>query len=331
VQGRAKYKEVKMSQGQVYVGIDVSKAALEVAVRPASQHWSVANGDRGIDRLVTRLRALSPALVVMEATGGLELPAVGALGAAGLPIVVINPRQVRDFARATGKLAKTDILDAELLSLFAERVRPIPRPVADAKAQALGALLARRRQLVTMITAERNRLSRALPGVRPGIQEHISWLEDRLTGVDAELKRELRQNELWRERENLLRGVPGVGPVLALTLMAELPELGTLDRKQIAALVGVAPLNRDSGVLRGKRTVWGGRAPVRAALYMATLAATRFNPTIRSFYERLRAAGKAKKLAITACMRKLITLLNAMLKHHTPWDPAIAQSPRACS
>ena len=320
-----------MSEELVWVGIDVSKSALEVAVRPASQHWSVANGDRGINHLVCRLRALCPALIALEATGGLELPAVGALGAAGLPVVVVNPRQVRDFARATGKLAKTDTMDAELLALFAERVRPTPRPLADAKAQALGALLARRRQLIAMITAERNRLSRALLGIRPGIQEHISWLEEKLTGVDAELSRDLRQSPLWREREDLLRGVPGVGPVLTLTLLAELPELGALDRKQIAALVGVAPLNRDSGVLRGKRTVWGGRAPVRAALYMATLAATRFNPTIRIFYDHLLAVGKAKKLAITACMRKLITILNAMLKHHAPWDPAIAQAPRACT
>jgi len=320
-----------MSQQQVYIGIDVSKTTLDVAVRPTPQHWSVANREKGIDRLVSRLQALSPALVALEATGGLELPVVAALGAAGLPVVVVNPRQIRDFAKATGKLAKTDILDAELLALFAERVRPTPRPLADAEAQALGALLARRRQLIVMLTAERNRLSRALPGIRPGVEEHIAWLKEKLTALDEELAHAIRHSPLWRERENLLRGVPGVGPVLTITLLAELPELGTLDGKQIAALVGVAPLNRDSGVLRGKRTVWGGRAPVRSALYMATLVATRFNLVIRSFYRRLRAAGKAKKLAITACMRKLITILNAMLKHHTPWNPATAQTLGLCS
>ena len=273
-----------------------------------------------------RLKTLSPALIVLEATGGLELPVVAALGAAGLPVVVVNPKQVRDFAKAIGKLAKTDLLDAEVLALFAERVRPTPRPLPDAEARALSALLARRRQLIVMLTAERNRLSRALPSIRPGVEEHIAWLKEKLRALDEELAHAIRQSPLWRERENLLRSIPGVGPVLTFTLLAELPELGTLDRKQIAALVGVAPLNRDSGVLRGKRTVWGGRAPVRAALYMAALVATRFNPVIRSFYERLRTAGKAKKLAITACMRKLITIINAMLKHHAPWNPIITQT-----
>jgi transposase len=267
----------------------------------------------------------------MEATGGLELPIVAALGTAGLPVVVVNPRQVRDFAKATGKLAKTDVLDAEVLALFAERVRPTPRPLPDVEAEALSALLARRRQLIAMLTAERNRLSRALLSMRPGIEEHIAWLEERVRALDEELSHSLRQSPLWRERENLLRSVPGVGPVLTITLLAELPELGALNRKQIAALVGVAPLNRDSGVLRGKRSVWGGRAPVRAALYMSALVATRFNPVIRSFYEHLRAAGKAKKLAITPCMRKLITILNAMLKHRTSWNPATARILEPCS
>jgi transposase len=313
-----------MAEQPVYAGIDVSKAILEVAVRPTSQRWSVANKEKGISRLVSRLQALSPALIVLEATGGLELPIVAALGAASLPVVVVNPRQVRDFARATGKLAKTDVLDAEVLALFAERVRPTPRPLPDAEAEALSALLARRRQLIAMLIAERNRLSRALLSMRPGIEEHIAWLEEKLRALDDELSHALRQSPLWRERESLLRSVPGVGPVLTITLLAELPELGALNRKQIAALVGVAPLNRDSGVLRGKRSVWGGRAPVRAALYMSALVATRFNPVIHGFYEQLRAAGKAKKLAITACMRKLITILNAMLKHRTAWNPATA-------
>jgi len=315
-----------MTEQPVYVGIDVSKATLDVAVRPIQQRWSVANREKGFNPLVRRLKTLSPALIVLEATGGLELPVVAALGAAGLPVVVVNPKQVRDFAKATGKLAKTDLLDAEALALFAERVRPTPRPLPDAEAQALSALLARRRQLIVMLTAERNRLSRALPGIRPGVEEHIAWLKEKLIALDEELAHAIRQSPLWRERENLLRSIPGVGPLLTFTLLAELPELGTLDRKQIAALVGVAPLNRDSGVLRGKRTVWGGRAPVRAALYMAALVATRFNPVIRSFYERLRTAGKAKKLAITACMRKLITIINAMLKHRASWNPIITQT-----
>ena len=280
---------------------------------------------------MSRLRALSPDLVVLEATGGLELPVVAILGKAGLPVVVVNPRQVRDFAKATGKLAKTDILDAELLALFAERVRPTPRPLADAEAQALSALMARRRQLVVMLTAERNRMSRALPSIHPGVEDHIAWLKEKLTALDEELAQVVRKSPLWREREDLLRGVPGVGPVVSITLLAELPELGTLDRRQIAALVGVAPFNRDSGILRGKRSIWGGRAPVRSALYMATVVAIRFNLVIRSFYERLRSAGKAKKLAITACMRKLITILNAMLKHHTHWNSATVQTLGLCS
>ena len=320
-----------MAEQPVCVGIDVSKATLDIAVRPTSQRWSVANKEKAISRLVSRLQALSPALIGMEATGGLELPIVAALGTAGLPVVVVNPRQVRDFARATGKLAKTDVLDAEVLALFAERVRPTPRPLPDAEAESLSALLARRRQLISMLIAERNRLSRALLSMRPGIEEHIAWLEEKLRALDKELFQAVRQSPLWRERENLLRSVPGVGPVLTITLLAELPELGALNRKQIAALVGVAPLNRDSGVLRGKRSVWGGRAPVRTALYMSALVATRFNPVIRGFYEHLRAAGKSKKLAITACMRKLITILNAMLKHRTSWNPATGRILEPCS
>jgi len=292
-----------MTEQPVYVGIDVSKATLDVAVSPIHQRWSVANREKGFNPLVRRLKTLSPALIVLEATGGLELPVAATLGAAGLTVVVVNPKQVRDFAKATGKLAKTDLLDAE--------------------ARALSALLARRRQLIVMLTAERNRLSRALPSIRPGVEEHIAWLKEKLRALDEEVAHAIRQSPLWRERENLLRSIPGVGPVLTFTLLAE---LGTLNRKQIAALVGVAPLNRDSGVLRGKRTVWGGRAPVRAALYMAALVATRFNPVIRSFYERLRTAGKAKKLAITACMRKLITIINAMLKHRASWNPIITQT-----
>lgn len=314
-----------MGQQPVYVGIDVSKTALDVAVLPTGQQWQVANTPEGIDTLVTSLQQLHP-LVVLEASGGQEVAVVAALAAAAVPVAVVNPRQVRDFARATGKLAKTDALDAQILALFAERVRPTPRPLPDAAAQALSALLARRRQVVAMLTTEKNRLGRALPTVRPRLQAHIAWLKRELQDLDGELSHTLRASPLWREKEDLLRTVPGVGQVLSLTLLAELPELGTLDRHQIAALVGVAPLNRDSGTLRGKRSIWGGRAPVRAALYMATLVATRFNPVIRAFYQRLCAAGKPKKLALTACMRKLLVTLNAMIKHRHPWSP-VHQTP----
>lgn len=309
-----------MNQTPLYVGLDVAKTQLDIALRPTGQRWSVANNEAGVADVVARLQSLAPALVVLEATGGLQWPVVTALAAAGLPVAVVNPRQVREFARATGKLAKTDRLDAQALAHFGEAVRPEPRVLPNAQAQTLQALLARRRQVVTMLTAEKNRLSSALPPIRPRLETHITWLEQELTALDDDLGQMLRQTPLWRERENLLRGAPGVGPVLTLTLLAELPELGTLDRRQIAALVGIAPLNRDSGSLRGKRSVWGGRATVRTALYMATLAATRFNPVIQLFYKRLCASGKPKKVALTACMRKLLTILNAMLKHRTPWQ-----------
>ena len=315
-----------MEKPLVFVGIDVSQDRLDVAVRPSGERWATATAAPAISALVERLRALHPALIVLEAPGGLELPVVGALGVAGLPVVVLNPRQVRDFARATGKLAKTDALDAHTLAHFAEVVRPSVRPLPDAATQALSALLTRRQQLVEMLTAEKNRLRTTLPPVRPRLQAHIAWLEQELRAVDEELHTTLRASPLWREKEDLLRSVPGVGPTLTLTLLAELPELGTLTRRQIAALVGVAPLNRDSGTWRGKRMVWGGRATVRAALYMATLVASRWNPVIRAFYQRLCAAGKPKKVALTACMRKLLTILNAMLEHRTPWRPVLLQT-----
>ena len=234
-------------------------------------------------------------------------------------MVVVNPRQVRDFAKAMGKLAKTDSIDAQVLAHFGQAVRPTPRPLPDAQTQALEALLVRRRQVIAMLTAEKNRLSRASTTVRQGIRAHITYLQGGLRNLDNALGDSLRTSLLWRERDNLLKSVPVVGPVLSLTILAAMPELGTLGRRQAASLVGVAPLNRDSGTLRGKRRVWGGRAQVRAALYMATLVATRFNPVIRAFYQRLCATGKPKKVALTACMRKLLTILNAMLKHRTPW------------
>lgn len=313
-----------MTHAPVFVGIDVCKARLEVALRPSLDRWTVPHDDAGIRALVARLGAVSPTLIVLEATGGLEGVLTGALVAAGLPVVVINPRQARDFAKATGQLAKTDAIDADLLAQFAEGVRPAVRPLPDAQTQALAALIARRRQLIEMRTAESNRLGSAAKRVRPGIVAHLRWLDRQLARVEEDLTHAIRQSPVWRERDELLQSTPGVGPVVTTTLLAELPELGTLQGKQIAALVGVAPLNRDSGLMRGKRTVWGGRASVRAALYMSALVAVRHNPVIKAFYHRLRAAGKAPKVALIACMRKLLTILNAMLKHHTPWryEPA---------
>lgn len=307
-----------MSRVGIRVGIDVARDRLDVAQRPGTEGWQVNNDQRGIADLVARLRALRPALVVLEATGGIELPLVGALAAAGLPVVVVNPRQVREFARATGRLAKTDAIDAQVLARFAEAVRPALRPLPDAATQQLGGLVARRRQVIEMLTAEKNRLQTAA-AVRGHIKEHILWLERSLSDLDRELGQVIHSSDIWRAQDNLLQSAPGVGPVLSTTLLAELPELGSLNRKEIAALVGVAPLNRDSGTLRGRRTVWGGRPQVRAVLYMAALVATRRNPIIRAFYQHLLAAGKPKKVALTACMRKLLTILNAMVRHHSSW------------
>ena len=313
-----------MEPEATYVGIDIAKAQLDVAVRPTNDRWVIPHHEAGIQQLVARLQTLAPALVVLEATGGLELPVVVALAATAVPVVVVTPRQVRDFARATGQLAKTDALDAAILAHFAAAVRPPVRPLRDADTQALHALATRRHQVRTMLVAERNRLGTATAGVRPHIAAHIAahiaWLAQELADLDQQLRQTLRQSPVWREKDDLLRTVPGVGPQLSLTLLAHLPELGTLDRRQIAALVGVAPFNRDSGPLRGKRTVWGGRARVRATLYMGALVASRYNPVIRAFYQRLLAAGKPKKLALTACMRKLLVILNAMLKQGAPWS-----------
>jgi transposase len=309
-----------------FVGIDVAQETLDVAVRPTAETWSSPNDEQGIPATVTRLQALAPALVVVEATGGLESPLVAALAAAGVPVVVINPRQARDFAKATGQLAKTDAIDAAVLAHFAEAVRPTPRPLPDAATQELRAFLGRRRQLVDMLTTERTRYPRAPASIQAAIQEHITWLEQQVARLDRDLDQRLQASPVWRATDTLLRSVPGVGPVLSRTFLAQVPELGTLNRQKIAAIVGVAPFNRDSGTLRGKRTIWGGRAPVRAVLYMATLVATRHNPVIQTFYRRLLAAGKAKKVALTACMRKLLTILNAMVKSQTPWQPLLAQS-----
>lgn len=312
-----------MPSNPVTIGIDVAKAHLDVAVRPSGDQWQAPNTQEGIAGLLGRLQPLAPGLVVLEASGGWELAVVAALAEAKLPVAVVNPRQVHDFAKAVGQLAKTDQLDAQVLARFGEAVHPEPRPLPDADAQALTALLARRRQVVAMRTAERQRLGTALVPVRSRIEAHLAWLEQELADLDAGtpwvLGRRLHASPLWREREDLLRSVPGVGPVVALTLVAELPELGQLDRKRIAALVGLAPLARDSGTLRGKRLVWGGRGRVRAALSRATLVASRFNPIIRTFYARLLKAGKAKKVALTACMHRLLLILNAIVRANVPW------------
>jgi len=304
-----------------FIGIDVSKATLDIATLPDGDSWTVPNDDQGLAELAPRLVALAPVVVVLEATGGFELLAAITLAKRGLPVAVVNPRQVRDFAKAIGRLAKTDALDAGILADFARRVRPEPRPLPDEAAQLLESLLTRRRQIVDMLTAEKNRLGFARGPVKRDISQHIRWLEKRLADVDRDLQDAVAASPLYQAKADLLRSVPGVGQVTALTLLATLPELGHLSRHQVAALVGVAPLNRDSGTTRGKRMVWGGRAPVRAVLYMAALVGLKHNPVLRVFYDRLRAGGKPFKVAATACMRKLLTILNAMLKHNRRWNP----------
>lgn len=310
---------------EMAVGIDVAKAALDVAVRPSGEERHLANDAAGIADIVEWMKALSPQVIIVEATGGYEAPLVAEMGVAQLPVAVVNPRQVRDFARATGRLAKTDRLDAQILAHFGQAVRPTPRSLPDEEAQALAALVERRRQVVAMRTAEAKRLGATRVAlVRARIQAHLAWLETELREIDDDLRLRLRASPLWRAQDDLLRSVPGIGPILSLTLLAELPELGRLSHAHIAALVGVAPLNRDSGTLRGRRAVWGGRRAVRTVLYMGTLRATRCNPTIRSFYDRLLAGGKAKKVALVACMHKLLMILNAMLKHQMPWQAQAA-------
>lgn len=316
-----------MTEAAVVVGIDVAKARLDVAVAPGGDGWSVANDADGLRALVARVHAAAPELVVLEATGGYERALVAALAAARLPLVIANPRQVRAFARAIGQLAKTDRLDAALLARFGQQVRPTPRPLPDATVQVLDALLGRRRQLLEMLTAEKNRLGIAPAPLHRSLRQHIRWLERQLTALDDDLDGQIQASPVWRAKDNLLQSVPGVGPVLSRTLLGELPELGTLSRRQIAALVGVAPMARDSGTARGTRRVSGGRAPVRTALYMAAVTAAHHNPAIRPFYQRLRAAGKPAMVALMACMRKLLTVLNAMMRHSTLWhhQPAVQE------
>lgn len=300
-----------------YVGIDISRSTLDVAVYGDDKLRQYKNNPDGIEKLCSLMNKIKPALIVFEATGGYEMPLYIALDQAGLPAAPVNPRQVRDFARATGKLAKTDALDAMIIARFASALLPNPRPIPES--HEIKEIVARRNQLVNMIVAEKNRLHNTREKIKERIQAHIEWLEEELDSTNKELSQAIEANPEWQKKNNLLRSMPGVGPVLATTLLAELPELGNLGRKQITALVGVAPLNRDSGTLRGRRTIWGGRATVRSALYMATLVATRFNPVIRQFYQRLVDAGKCKKVAIVACMRKLLIILNSMIRYNTKW------------
>jgi transposase len=308
----------------MFVGIDVAKAELVISVLPSAERFTVENDEPGVRALVQRIAASRPQLIVLEATGGYELLAVAALAAAALPVVVVNPRQVRDFAKATGQLAKTDRIDADILARFADVVRPEVRIIPDVAAQELDALLTRRRQLLEKLQAERNRVGQVFgtgkKQVRKSLKAHITFLERELHTTDTDLSEMVRQSPVWRERDELLRSVPGVGPVLSRTLLADLPELGRLSRRAIAKLVGVAPLSRDSGTLRGRRFVQGGRAAVRAVLYMAALVATRRNTVIRAFYLGLVAAGKSKKLELVACMRKLLTILNTMVRTNTTWS-----------
>jgi len=310
-----------MATTDTYVGIDLSKTHLDLAVHAMGEPWRVPYETAGIKQVITQLLAVAPTLIVLEATGGLEARLVSALAAAQLPVAVVNPRQVRAFAHAAGILAKTDRLDAQVLAHFAAAMQPTPRPRPDAATQQLSAILTRRQQVVDMLTAETNRLHQQThPALRKRVRTHITWLTQELKRTEKELAQLIQQNPAWRVQDDLLQSAKGVGPVLSHTMLAEVPELGRLNRKQMAALIGVAPLNHDSGKHRGRRRIWGGRARVRAVLYMGALSATKWNPVIKAFYERLLKAGKEKKVALTACMRKLLTILNAMIQQQTKWQ-----------
>jgi len=314
-----------MDKQELFIGIDVSQEKLDVGVWPTSQLWVEDNTDEGVAALVQKLTALQPTLVVLEATGGLERQVVRSLAAAGLPAVVMNPRPVRDFAKATGRLAKTDPIDALVLAHFGSAIRPPVRPLPAAEIEELDALISRRRQLVGMIAQEKNRLHRAPDSVISSIEAHIRWLEEQVDSIDKDSHGIIETNEGLKEKDALLQTFKGVGPGCSGTLIAKLPELGTLDRGKIACLAGLAPLNRDSGKYKGMRRIWGGRESVRSALYMSTIVAIRWNPTIKEFYDRLRGKGKKAKVAITACMHKILTILNAMLKSGEAWRPAQAR------
>lgn len=309
----------------IFVGLDVAKDEVAVHVRPSGESWVGGQDELGLAALVTRMQACAPTLIVLEATGGYEVPVAAALAQAALPVAVVNPRQIRDFARATGHLAKTDALDAQVIAHFAEAVRPVARPLPTAQAEALRELVGRRRQVVDMLGAELNRHRHARgPRLQKRIAAHVAWLRRALADLDEDLAELVRTTPVWREKENLLTSMPGIGDVTAQALLADLPELGHLDRRRIAALVGIAPFNRDSGQWRGRRMIGGGRPTVRRALYMATVVAIQHNPAIAACYQRLVTAGRPKKVALVAAMRKLLTTLNAMLRDHRPWQPQIA-------
>ncbi len=307
------------NETECFIGIDVSKAQLDVAVYNSATRWQAANTDEGIALLITKLHTFHPTLIVLEATGGFELRLVSELAAAQLPVVVTNPRRVRSFARATGQLAKTDKLDAYVLAHFAAALRPEPRALPTEQEEQLTALLTRRHQIVEMLTIEKNRLQTVRPTMRADIEAHIAWLTEKLAVLDADIDHFIQGSPLWHEKATLLQGVPGIGRITASTLLALLPELGTLNRQEIAALVGVAPVNKDSGRTHGKRRIYGGRASVRSVLYMAALSATKHNPTIKKFYDHLVRQGKEKKVALTACMRKLLVIVNAILRTKQAW------------
>jgi transposase len=311
---------------QIFVGVDVSRAHLEVAVLPQKRRCRVPNNDAGFDELVSWLGEPTGTWVVLEATGGYQVPATAALATAGFDVVVANPRQVRDHARSRGRLAKTDKLDAEAIADFAERNRPPVRPLPDEQTRLLQALMARRRQLLEMLIMEKNRLQQAPKPWAKQIAKHVAWLKAQLKQLDNDLDDQVRHSDLWRENDQLLRSAPGIGDVPSRTLLADLPELGQVNNKQIPALAGVAPLNRDSGKLAGHRTIWGGRATVRTALYMAVVSAIHQNPIIRAYYHRLKKAGKEPKVAMVACMRKLLVILNTMLRERQPWQPRMPET-----
>lgn len=311
-----------MDSSEIFVGIDISKSELEIGVLPEAQTWKVSNDESGITELAVRLTGLEPRLVIMEATGGLERLAQSVLEEAGLSICVVNPRHARNFAKALGILAKTDSIDALVLARYGESLKPEPRPSKDKEARELEALLVRRRQLVQILVAEKNHRNSAPKSIRPSIEANIAWLKKCIKEIEKDTERFIKAMPIWREKDKIIQSVRGAGPGLARTLLALLPELGKLNRRKIAALVGLAPFNRDSGVFKGRRSIWGGRSWVRHMLYMPTLAAIRWNPIIGSFYRRLLGAGKLKKVAITACMRKLLTILNSMVRDGTRWNPS---------
>jgi transposase len=309
---------------EIFVGIDISKDTLDLGFQPSGQSVPIPHDEPGLAEATRRLREAAPRLVVLEASGGLETALATALIAAGVPVAVVNPRQVRDYAKATGRLAKTDRIDALVLADFARAIRPEVRPMKDALTRELDERVTRRRQLVEMRVQESLRLGRASKVQQKSLNRHITWLDKRIEEIDTDLRRRLRASPAWRAKDDLLRSIPGVGAITSTTLLAKLPELGTLDRKGLAALVGLAPLANDSGKKRGKRVIWGGRGEVRCALYMSTVTAIRCNPVIHTFAQRLKAAGKPAKVVIVACMRKLLSIMNAMLKSNSPWNPKIA-------